>query len=308
MGRESRQVARASLGVIIAPSRVRRVARGAAWNARRSSKAPRRARTGALDLRGASIVNGRGVPPHASGIPPKTSGCSPRNDGSCRSSSGSQRRKERRRRHRQGCCRSWDCSSRSSQSGRASLCRRSPSSEGIRPHGDGCSIHSDRCPPHSEGRLCQHRRLLDEIEVTPWKKPGQLYRKKATPYADLEMLCSKLGMLSRFAGMLCAGEDGIREESRDPRAVLPVPSPSRQPRHRREGRPSPLQGTLRAHLGPPSMGFETPHEKRMTRTVKLRSPCRRPPSLQRFLLKSSRSSPLLEPFSRLPHPPERRIC
>ena len=77
MGRASHPMGGASLGVSIAPSRVRIVARGAAKRARGTPGAPRRARTGALDLHGASVGNCCGVTPHASGVPTKTSGCSP---------------------------------------------------------------------------------------------------------------------------------------------------------------------------------------------------------------------------------------
>ena len=114
-GRDSRRMGRASLRVSIVPSRARRVARAAAKDARGTWEALRRARTAALDLRGASVVNCGGIAPHGSGVPTYTSGGSPSGDGSCRSPSGSPRRKERGRRHAQGCLRSWDCSSRSSQ-------------------------------------------------------------------------------------------------------------------------------------------------------------------------------------------------
>jgi hypothetical protein len=281
MATASPQTARASLGVRIAPSRVRKVARDAARDARRTSKAPRRARTGALDLRGASVVSGSGVAPHAKSVPPKTSGCSPKTGGSSRSLSGSPRRKEKRRRHAQGCFRSSDCACRNSQSCCASLCRRSRSKESVRPRSDGCSTHS-------EGRLCQHRWLLHEIEGTRLKKHGQLSLEKATPYSNLGMLCSNLGMLSPFAGMLCEDEDGIREESRDPRAVLPVPARSWKQRRRRGERPSLHKATLRVHLGTPSMRFETPDEERTKPTVKLGSPCRHPQSLH-SCRRSSRS-------------------
>jgi hypothetical protein len=281
MGRASPRMGGASLGVSIAPSRVRRVARGAAKDARGTSKAPRRVRTGALDLRRASVVNGSGARPHASGIPTKTSGCSPRSDGSCRGSSGSPRRKERGRRQRV-CFRSWDRSSRSSQSCRSSLCRCSRSSESVPLRADGCSIHSDGRPAHSEGHPGQHRRLLHKLAATPWKKHGQLSPEKAMPYSDLGTLYSKLGMLSRFAGTPCEGEDGIREESRDPRALLRVPAPFRKERCRREERPSPRKATLRVHLETPSKGFESPNEERTMPTVKARGPRRHPPSLQRF--------------------------
>src|ERR1700691_5772572 len=102
------------------------------------------------------------------------------------------------------------------------------------------------------------------------------------PYANLGTLRSKLGMLSRFAGTPCESEGGIREESRGHRALLPVPPPSRKQRRRREERPSPREATLRAHLGTPSMGFETPNEKRTMPTVKPTNPRRHPPSLQRL--------------------------
>jgi hypothetical protein len=251
---------RTSLHVSLAPSRVRRVARSARTGAPRSSKAPRGARTGARDLRGASVVNRGGVTPHVSGVPTKTSECSPRSDGGCRGSSGNPTPTERCRGHAHGRSRYWDRRSRSSQSGRASLCRRSRSSESVPPHGGGCSIPLDRYPAHSEGLQGQHRRRLHEIEATPWKKHGQLYREKA-------MLCAHLGTLSLFAGMPCEGEDGIREEAREYRAVLSVPAPSRKRRRGREEGLSQRKATLRAHLGTPSMGFEMPSEERTMPTV-----------------------------------------
>jgi len=149
MGGASARMGGASVGVSIARSRACWVARGAGTGAPRSSKASRRARTGALGLRVASVVNGGGIPPHASER-------SPRSDGNCGGSSVRPRHKERRRGHAQGCRWSWNLSSRSSQSCRSSLCRRSRSSDGVPPHGDGCSIDCDRCSPRSEGHLCRH--------------------------------------------------------------------------------------------------------------------------------------------------------
>jgi hypothetical protein len=73
------------------------------------------------------------------------------------------------------------------------------------------------------------------------------------PYANLGTLRSKLGMLSRFAGTLCKGEDRILEESRDYRALLVVPAPSRKQRRRREERPSPGKARLRAGRYPFSL-------------------------------------------------------
>jgi hypothetical protein len=141
-------------------------------------------------------------------------------------------------------------------------------------------MHSDGCPAHSERHLCQHRRLLHEFAATPSKKQGQLYAEKATPYANFGMLCSNLGMLSRFAGTPYEGEDGNREESRDLHAVLSVPDPCPKPRRGREGRPSPREATLRAHLGMPSLRFETPNEERTMPTVRPTHPRRYPPRLQ----------------------------
>jgi len=260
MGRAFPRIGRASLGASIAPSRVRRVARGAPNGARGTSRASRRTRTGALDLRGASVVNGGGDPTHALGIPTKTSGCSPWSDGSGRGSSGSPTHEERGRRHAQRCFRSWDGSSRSSQSCRSSLCRRPRSSESVPPRGDGCSIRSDRSPASSDGNLGQHRRLLEELAETPSKKHGQLY-------AHLGTLCANLGTLQLFAGTPCEGQDGIREESRDPYALLRVPPPSRKRRRGRAQRPSQREATVRTHLGTPSMRFETPNEKRTMPTM-----------------------------------------
>jgi hypothetical protein len=154
---------------------------------------------------------------------------------------------------------------------------------GERPSAWGRMLHPfGPMPTHSEGHLGQHRPLLHELAATPWKKHGQLYPEKAIPYANLGTPYSKLGMPSRFAGTPCEGEDEIREESRDPRALLRVPDPCRKRRRRREERPSPRKATLRAHLGTPSMRFETPNDERAMPAVKLRSPRRHPPSLQRF--------------------------
>jgi hypothetical protein len=146
-------------------------------------------------------------------------------------------------------------------------------------------LHPFRRMPYSfGGQLCQHRRLLHEIEGSPLKKHGQLYLKKGMPCANLGTLFLNLGTLSRCARTLRKGEDAIREESRNPRAVLPVPARSRKRRHRRAERPSPHKATLRVHLRAPSTGLETPGKQRTMPTVKLRSSCRLPQSLQRFLL------------------------
>jgi hypothetical protein len=110
--------------------------------------------------------------------------------------------------------------------------------------------------------------MLHSLETTPSEKQGQLYLDKATPYPNLGTLCSKRGTLSRFARTPREGEEGIPEESRDPRALLPVPSLPRKRQRRREKRLSPHNATLRAHLGTPSMGLETPNEERRMPTVK----------------------------------------
>jgi hypothetical protein len=83
------------------------------------------------------------------------------------------------------------------------------------------------------------------------------------PYANL-------GTLSLFAGTPYEGEDGICEESHDYRAVRPLPDPSRKQRRGREEPPSPRKERLRADLGTPSMGSETPDEERTMPTVKPR--------------------------------------
>jgi hypothetical protein len=80
------------------------------------------------------------------------------------------------------------------------------------------------------------------------------------------MLCTNRRTLSRFVGTPCEGEDGIREESRDPYTLRRVPPPFRKRRRGREERPAPREETLRAHLGMPSMGVETPTEKGTMRT------------------------------------------
>jgi hypothetical protein len=86
------------------------------------------------------------------------------------------------------------------------------------------------------------------------------------------MLHANLGMLSLFVGTPCEDEDEVREESRDPRALLRVPDPFRKERRGRKERPSQGPAPLRAHLGMPSMRFETPNEERTTPTVKRESP------------------------------------
>jgi hypothetical protein len=110
--------------------------------------------------------------------------------------------------------------------------------------------------------------MLHSLETTPSEKQGQLYLDKATPYPNLGMLCSKRGMLSRFAGTPCKGEEGIPKESREYRPLLAVPSLPRKRQCRREKRLSPHNATLPAHLGTPSMVFETPNEERRMPTVK----------------------------------------
>ncbi len=94
------------------------------------------------------------------------------------------------------------------------------------------------------------------------------YAKLGTHCSNLATLRSNLGMLSRFAWTPCEGEDAIREESRDPRALLRVPPLSRKRRCGCEQRPSQREATLRAHLGTPSLRFETPNEERTMPTVK----------------------------------------
>ncbi len=87
------------------------------------------------------------------------------------------------------------------------------------------------------------------------------------PYANFGTLCAKLatpcvnlGMLSRFAGMPCEDEDEIREESRDPRALLRVPYPSRGRGRECVGSSSERETTRHAYLGMPREPLETPNE------------------------------------------------
>src|ERR1700733_4698186 len=87
-------------------------------------------------------------------------------------------------------------------------------------------------------------------------------------------------MLSLFAGTSYEGEKGIREESRDHRAVLRMLAGSwRQPPGRVE-RPSQRKATLPAHLGTPSMRFGMPNEERTMPSVKPGSPRQHPPNLR----------------------------
>jgi hypothetical protein len=84
-------------------------------------------------------------------------------------------------------------------------------------------------------------------------------------YSNLGTLCSNLGMpysnpgmLSSFVGTLCEGEDGVREESRKPHVLLPVPDPFRKQRRGHKECSSQGPATLRAHLGTSLRKFETP--------------------------------------------------
>src|SRR5580658_8159776 len=79
-------------------------------------------------------------------------------------------------------------------------------------------------------------------------------------------------------------KERICEESRGHRKFLLIPLPSRRQPCKREEHPSRREETLRADLGTPSMGFETPNEERAMPTAKLRGPRRHPRSLPRFVL------------------------
>jgi hypothetical protein len=76
------------------------------------------------------------------------------------------------------------------------------------------------------------------------KKHGQLYAKHGMPSANLETLCSNLGMLQVFAGTPREDEEGIREESRGHRVLLSVRASSRRERCEREEPLSEGQATL----------------------------------------------------------------
>jgi hypothetical protein len=182
MGRAFSGMGRASLEVITGPSSVRSVTPGTSKGALGTSTASQRARTGALDVRRASVVTG-------SGVFTKTSGCSRRSDRSGRSSSGSSRSNERRRRHSKGRSRCGDRLSRSSWSCRPSLFRRYRSSGSVPPRGDGRSMHSDGGSDPFVGASSLSRPRLCEFRATLSKKQGHLYGENGTP-------CSNLGTLS----------------------------------------------------------------------------------------------------------------
>jgi hypothetical protein len=111
--------------------------------------------------------------------------------------------------------------------------------------------------------------VLYECVGAPSKEGGQPYEQHGTPYAkfgmlypNVGMLYPNVGMLSLFAGTPSEGGEEIREESRGPRALPPLPDRFWREPQRRAERPSAGQTTRRKHVGMPSLRVGMPSTQR----------------------------------------------
>jgi hypothetical protein len=108
--------------------------------------------------------------------------------------------------------------------------------------------------------------------------------KPAMRHPVLAMHHAFAALLHAFAATRCEGEVAVHEESFGHHVRHGVPDPCRARGSERVGSSSERVTTRPARVGMRSEQLETPHEERTMPSVKRRSPRRRPPSLQRFVL------------------------